>query len=311
MTALPHMPMYWERFFADTEKLPADTQGFYALLLGKMWINQGWLPGDDGFIARLLRIDIRTWRSRHKAAILALLQAEIDPVLGPIYRQKRLVAELAKAADLIKKRQAQTAPATAERLRKSGKGPHVTLAVDNSRNVDRNVDRNEVRHARAEPEPEEPTSQGDVGSGSPLPPPPTPVAHSLGHEGRSLASRPSAELLSGPYVPAERPARRNDWDQAPAPGPKAQTRFLQAYAAAGGDFSKLPVKQGAPAQPILPKDGLGIWDSTHRHYDPKPETPEQAAKRLLDMRKGEREAIKPKEDKHGPDDDEIRDFLKF
>lgn len=266
MTSLPHMPMYWERFFADTELVMAsDTQGFYALLLGKMWLNHGWLPADDSFIARLLRLDVRTWRSRHKAAILALLQAEIDPVIGPIYRQKRLVAELAKAADLIDKRKAQTAAAREKKAAKSAQAASVTARPNGSVTEHVTTGSNNQQRARAEPEPDTETSPKVEVSGSPLPPraaPSQPAAPSPAVGGRSVAS-PAASLnaaatLTGPFVPSRplppRPAVRTDflkaWDSGEIPRPSEADRaaFIAKYGIRPEQLDAVPDANAKPQE---------------------------------------------------------------
>ncbi len=245
MTDLPYMPMYWERFFSDTELMPAETRALYAILLGRMWTNHGWLPNDDSKIARLLGLDTRAWKHRHKAAIMPLLRGDIDPLLGPIIRQKRLAAELEKATDLVAKRRAQTAAATAERLRKTGKGGNVTSLKVVARNVDRNVARSDAIRAPV-PEPQEPQSKSDCGSGPLTPAPARPPAV-------------EASGLAGPFVPST--------PQPPAPVGK--TRFLDAYEKAAGDMNKLPVLPGAPAQPSsghMPAQST--WDAAMQRFVP-------------------------------------------
>lgn len=128
MTNLPFMMMNWGRFFADpkVDMLSAEEQGIYALLLGRMWLNQGWLSADDKVLARTLRLDIRRWRTYYKPVIVPLLRREIDRDIGPIYTQKHLQEVRQASLAISEKNVARTAKARAAIAAKRGHHAPVT-----------------------------------------------------------------------------------------------------------------------------------------------------------------------------------------
>jgi uncharacterized protein YdaU (DUF1376 family) len=125
MVDLPFMMMNWSRFFSDAKVavMPTEAQGIYALVLGRMWLNQGWLKADDKVIARMIGLDVRAWRSRFKPHIVPLLRRQIDPHVGDIYVQKHLQEVRAAALASVEKTQASTARARAAKAAKHGKTP--------------------------------------------------------------------------------------------------------------------------------------------------------------------------------------------
>lgn len=128
MPDLPFMPMNWSRFFSDGKvaTLSIEAQGVYALLLGRMWLNEGWLCADDRVIAKQIGIDIRAWRRTYRPLIEPLLRRDIDPYIGPIYTQKYLTEVRISALDLKQTRAASTARARAAKAAKSRRTPSVT-----------------------------------------------------------------------------------------------------------------------------------------------------------------------------------------
>lgn len=128
MTNLPFMMMNWGRFFADpkVDMLSAEEQGIYALLLGRMWLNQGWLSADDKVLSRTLRLDIRRWRTYYKPVIVPLLRREIDRDVGPIYTQKHLQEVRQASLAISEKNVARTAAARAAIAAKRGHHAPVT-----------------------------------------------------------------------------------------------------------------------------------------------------------------------------------------
>jgi uncharacterized protein YdaU (DUF1376 family) len=128
MTNLPFMMMNWGRFFADpkVDMLPTEAQGIYALLLGRMWLNQGWLSADDKVLARTLRLDVRRWKSVYKPLIEPLLRREIDRDVGAIYTQKHLQEVRATSLSMLEKNFERTAKARAVNAAKRGRRPTVT-----------------------------------------------------------------------------------------------------------------------------------------------------------------------------------------
>lgn len=129
MTDLPAMMMYWGRFFAsaDVENLPtAEARGVWALMLGKMWLNGGWIKADDRIVADKLGLDIRRWRHTYKPLFEPLLRRQIDPHVGAIYTQKTLTSVRASALEMVAKNKARTARATAAKAAKARKARSVT-----------------------------------------------------------------------------------------------------------------------------------------------------------------------------------------
>lgn len=102
MAKLPYMKLFWPDFFFDprVQALTTEARGIYVLLLGVLWMSDGWIAADDKVIARRLGLDVRVWRSRYKAEIVPLLSDFQAPLVGRSYTQKRLQRELAKATDL-------------------------------------------------------------------------------------------------------------------------------------------------------------------------------------------------------------------
>ena len=301
MTDLPFQKMFWGDFFQDprVRELPVEAQGVYAVLLGRMWQNQAWLPADDVKLCRHLHMSVRTWRARYKALITPLLYLGNSPAIGEIFQQKREARDWAEALEAIEKNRKRTERAREEKARKSGKQRSVT-AKKNGTVTDTVTEAvTEVTRAR-KPEPD---TEPDTGSGSgfpltpngPAPPEDVSVARDLGI---APSTSPAPDR---PQQPVTR--RRNDWDLPPTPGPHGQTAFLKALNAAAGDLGKLPILEGARFQPTRRDDELDVWQRTNAHF--KPQHPLQ-----------EPQPPKPaiKEEDHGPDgpsDDDIRDFLKF
>jgi uncharacterized protein YdaU (DUF1376 family) len=127
MGALPYMMMNWTRFFSDpkVEALPAEAKGIYALVLGKMWLNEGWISADDKVLARILGLDVRRWRTLFKPLIVPLLRRDIVPHVGAIYTQKHLQEVRAYALATVEKTAASTARARAAKAAKHGFAPSV------------------------------------------------------------------------------------------------------------------------------------------------------------------------------------------
>jgi uncharacterized protein YdaU (DUF1376 family) len=128
MADLPYMMMNWARFFADAKVavLEPEAQGIYALLLGRMWLNEGWLSADDRVLCRILGLDIRRWRSVYKPAIAPLLRREIVPHVGEVYTQKHLQEVRRSSLAISEKNVQRTAAARAAIAAKRGHKPTVT-----------------------------------------------------------------------------------------------------------------------------------------------------------------------------------------
>lgn len=121
----PFMKMYWSEFFDDprVQALPPVTRAVYAMLLGAMWVNEGWLPADEKKLARMLDLDVRAWRPFAKA-ILPLLSESYDEIIGMYLTQKRLRIEWDKAADLREIRTANLGAFAQAKPRKTRKHRH-------------------------------------------------------------------------------------------------------------------------------------------------------------------------------------------
>src|SRR5262245_65024703 len=100
MTELPFQKWFESDFVSDpaVRLLPFWTQQMWRCMLQTMWANHGWLPADEVRLAHMLGCDPRTLRG-HLAAISGLLLVEIDPILGRIYRQKRIVNDWQDAVE--------------------------------------------------------------------------------------------------------------------------------------------------------------------------------------------------------------------
>ena len=216
MTDLPGMMMYWGRFFehGPVDAMPAEAQGIWALMLGKMWLNNGWLKADDAYIAAKLKLDIRRWRSRYKPLIEPLLRREIDPYIGAIYTQKTLTEVRGDTVNRVMRNKARTARARATKVIKSRqrqlgteqRAASVTRSVtepvtETGTEGNTNTEREEALPIKKAESFFSPKSQ-DLGA---LPPKPNgevegsaPVA-SPGLEGRSLPA-PSERLLRSKIV---------------------------------------------------------------------------------------------------------------
>lgn len=120
MTDVPFMKMWWKDFFTDTQTLPGETRAVYALLLGAMWLNQGWLPDNDAVIAKALGMHLLTWKKRHKPLLTPLLTHGVSPlVTGGVWTQKRLTREWQSATRSVAENKAALAKARAEKAAKS------------------------------------------------------------------------------------------------------------------------------------------------------------------------------------------------
>jgi uncharacterized protein YdaU (DUF1376 family) len=129
MAELPYMPMYWEDFFSDPRviAMPGTTRGIYALLLGAMWNNGGYLPDNDKVIARMIGIDKRMWQT-HRKHISHAIRLQNDAAFGRVLLQDRLVEEYQKSIERIEQAKARTAAARAKLAAKTRRERAVTEA---------------------------------------------------------------------------------------------------------------------------------------------------------------------------------------
>lgn len=128
MSKLPFMMMNWGRFFGDPKValLDPEAQGIYAILLGRMWVNEGLLPADDRVLCRMIGLDIRRWRSVYKPVIVPLLRRETLGGIGDFYSQKHLQEVRQSSLAISEKNVQRTAAARAVIAAKRGRKPTVT-----------------------------------------------------------------------------------------------------------------------------------------------------------------------------------------
>jgi uncharacterized protein YdaU (DUF1376 family) len=91
------MPFYVSDYLRDTAHLTLMQHGAYSMLLNHTW-TLGPLANDEELLARLCRVDVRTWRK-----LAPTVLAFFSVVDGKLI-QKRMEAERAKAVGIIDKR---------------------------------------------------------------------------------------------------------------------------------------------------------------------------------------------------------------
>lgn len=301
MTQLPFMPLECQRFFADPKVMALDgeVEAMWLKLLVHIFMNEGWISADDHIIARKLKLDIRRWKTTYKPLLVPLLSKTSEPLLGEIYRQKRVTEVRTSALKLIAKNRQRTAAARAEKAAKakaraSATEPNavsVTVSVTEPSGQSVTAGKEEMKNKKGSPPPSQagrtalPTSQASASrSGQPNgTADATPPEEEDRSVARDLGLTPSR---SPPAAPARSPPaltrRVNDWDQTPAPGPRGKTKFLQAFEEAGGDLSKLPKREGAPLT-ITERAQQALWDKTNERFKSS-EPPRGTAKEDLEQR---------------------------
>jgi uncharacterized protein YdaU (DUF1376 family) len=89
--SLNHFPFYPGDYLRDTQRLSLAEHGAYMLLIMEYFVA-GPLPDEDGRFARLLRVDIRTWRK-----LRPNIADKFEPIKDGLWRHKRIDLELDKA----------------------------------------------------------------------------------------------------------------------------------------------------------------------------------------------------------------------
>lgn len=85
----PKMPLDTDAYLADTTHLTTAQHGTYFLLLMAMWrSDDGWLPGDDAYLARVTRQSLDKWRGA-ALAIRRLLKTVGGRVTQPRLQRER------------------------------------------------------------------------------------------------------------------------------------------------------------------------------------------------------------------------------
>lgn len=140
---LPYMPFFTQAWFGDDKVslLSYEEQGVYITLLARMWESPtGTLPDDDRYLAKLLRISPKKWRSLRSVLIdgqFAVMQTD-----GTIIFQDRLLREWRKAKEIQAKRAQAGALGAQQKLSKR--------------------QANAVAHGAANPEHPDSTRHGDA-----------------------------------------------------------------------------------------------------------------------------------------------------
>lgn len=114
MAEFPALPLFTDAYLADTIHLTAAQHGAYILLLMAAWrTKECALPNDDEFLARMTRMDKRTWAA-NKGAVLAFWSLGSDGKL----RQGRLSDER-NFVEAKRRKQSQAGQASA--LKRKGR----------------------------------------------------------------------------------------------------------------------------------------------------------------------------------------------
>jgi uncharacterized protein YdaU (DUF1376 family) len=115
MAEFPALPLFTDAYLADTIHLTAAQHGAYILLLMAAWrLPDCALPNDDKFLAKIARMDKRTWEA-NKAVVLSFWTLGPDAKL----RQGRLLDER-KFAEQRRDRQSQAGQASALKRKERG-----------------------------------------------------------------------------------------------------------------------------------------------------------------------------------------------
>lgn len=92
-------PFYVADFLADTMHLTAEDVGVYLLILCAYWRNQGPLQDDNDALASIARMARNKWRKKKRKIIAQFFQ-----ISDGLWSQKRMNAELKRAAEIMKVR---------------------------------------------------------------------------------------------------------------------------------------------------------------------------------------------------------------
>ena len=93
MTALPHMPMYWADFLADTAHLTAIERSAYVLLIGNYWQRGEALSNAGERLRRVCMLTEAEWAEARPALV------EFFDIDGDVWRHKRIEHELERARE--------------------------------------------------------------------------------------------------------------------------------------------------------------------------------------------------------------------
>lgn len=84
-------PLHTRDFIADTQGFSSDERGAYIALLTRWWLDDGTLPGNDNFLARVCGLTERQWLGM-KPNLMRLFRIDGENLVSI-----RLEDELAKA----------------------------------------------------------------------------------------------------------------------------------------------------------------------------------------------------------------------
>jgi len=105
LPSIPWYKKYPKDYLSDTASLSLEAHGFYNLMLDYLWINDGFLPADEGALARILRIDVRVVR-RHLGGTSGRSSGEVRDkfvVENGKISNPRLTKELSQANEKSRK----------------------------------------------------------------------------------------------------------------------------------------------------------------------------------------------------------------
>lgn len=133
MAELPHMPMFWGDYFADTRHLSCVEHGAYLQLIGQYWIDGHGLPDDDLRLSRLVGLSKKEW-----LAMRPTLQ-EFFTVSGGVWLHNRVERELANVRARVE--QAREAGRASAAARLNGRSNDRSNVRSNGRSTGRATER--------------------------------------------------------------------------------------------------------------------------------------------------------------------------
>lgn len=230
----------WYPFFIgdyrrDTARLSCEQHGAYRLLIDEYWIT-GPLPDDDVILARLVGLELRTWR-KHRPVIARFFEVASDE-----WRHGRIDRELIAAGERKAKAEGRAKAAAEARWskpRKDAPGDATSMLQ---------ALRQDVLEECPPPSPRESedASASSVGSAEPMPTGPwskdadfVAAWNACTTEGRARSSRKASWPI---------------WRKHPAAGP-AKLAALKAYLASDPDVKRT----GGPGFHLWLRDKLDEW----------------------------------------------------
>ncbi len=94
--SLPYMPFFTRDYLGDTIGLKIDEHGAYCVILFHLWQNEGALPMDSAYLARICGVTAGRFERKLWPAICGYFEVRTDRV-GSTLEHRRLSRELEKA----------------------------------------------------------------------------------------------------------------------------------------------------------------------------------------------------------------------